>query len=381
MPHAKPPHARPPKSLPIGPDHYRTGPGARHALGATAARFGGRAYVLHGEYGFARIADDMRASLRAAGVETVEGKHMGPATAEAASAHATAAHEAGADVVVTVGGGRVMDVGKSAAGSAGLPCITVPTSPATCAAATVAVVEYDVAGAYLDAPLLAWLWLVTIVDTEVLAAAPDRLLAAGIADAVAKVHEVRFVTGRAGQAGATVLAALALCDRLAELIDEHAATAMASGPSADGTSARGVLAEAVVLWPALIGGLAGEDAKIAAAHVVHNALTHLPGSKVAIHGEIVAYGILVQKVLEGVPAEEVRATAEVLASLGCLAGLDALGCGDAREIAAEAVAERALAAVEMQVAFPEVAAEELQRALGVADEAALAAASARADAE
>ena len=379
MPDTDPPDAKPPKSLPIGPDHYRTGPGARHALGATAARFGGRAYLVHGEVGFARIADDLRASLRASGVETVERKHVGPATAHAASVHAAAAREAGADVVVTVGGGRVMDVGKSAAGAAALPCITVPTSPATCAGATVAVVEYDAAGVYLASPLLAELWLVTIVDTEVLAAAPDRLLAAGIADALAKIVEVRYVTGRAGGSSATVLAALALCERLAGLIDESAASAMAAGPSADGTNDRGVLAEAVVLWPALIGGLAGEDAKIAAAHAVHNALTHLPGSKVAIHGELVAYGVLVQQVLEGVPAETLRATAEMLASLGCPGGLDALGCGDAREVAAAAVSERTVSAAEMRVAFPDVSAEELRRALSVADEVALAAAAVRAD--
>jgi len=134
-----------------------------------------------------------------------------------------------------------------------------------------------------------------------------------------------------------------------------------------------------VLWPALIGGLAGEDAKIAAAHAVHNALTHLPGSKVAIHGELVAYGILVQQVLEGVPAETLRETAEMLASLGCPGGLDALGCGDAREVAAAAVSERTVSAAEMRVAFPDVSAEELRRALSVADEAALAAAAVRAD--
>lgn len=244
------------------------------------------------------------------------------------------------------------------------------------AAATVAVVEYDAAGVHLDSPLLADLWLTTLVDTEVLAAAPDRLLAAGVADALAKVHEVRYLTGRVGASNATVLAALALCDRLAALIDERATAAMAAGPTADGTGDRDVLAEAVVLWPALIGGLAGEDAKIAAAHAVHDALTHLSGSKASIHGELVAFGVLVQKVLEGVPAETLRATAEMLASLGCPAGLEALGCGDAREVAAAAVAERTVAALEMRAAFPEVSAEEVRRALAVADEVAVAAAAA-----
>src|SRR6056297_1209535 len=69
---------RHPTSLPISPDHDGTGMGAQQVLGATAGRFGGRVYLAHGEVGSARIAGDLRAPLRAAGLETVEGRQVGP---------------------------------------------------------------------------------------------------------------------------------------------------------------------------------------------------------------------------------------------------------------------------------------------------------------
>ena len=48
----------------------------------------------------------------------------------------------------------------------------------------------------------------------------------------------------------------------------------------------------------MIGGLGGAQCRTVAAHAVHNGLTHLLASHGALHGEKVAYGILVQLRLE-----------------------------------------------------------------------------------
>ena len=60
----------------------------------------------------------------------------------------------------------------------------------------------------------------------------------------------------------------------------------------------------------VIGGLGGAQCRTVAAHAVHNGLTHLPGSHHALHGEKVAYGILVQlRLQEMLQADRLAATA------------------------------------------------------------------------
>jgi glycerol dehydrogenase len=53
-----------------------------------------------------------------------------------------------------------------------------------------------------------------------------------------------------------------------------------------------------VLLAGVIGGLGGANCRTVAAHAVHNGLTHIPEAHNALHGEKVAYGILVQLRLE-----------------------------------------------------------------------------------
>jgi glycerol dehydrogenase len=56
--------------------------------------------------------------------------------------------------------------------------------------------------------------------------------------------------------------------------------------------------DATVLLAGVIGGLGGAQCRTVAAHAVHNGLTHLPACHDALHGEKVAFGILVQLRLE-----------------------------------------------------------------------------------
>ncbi len=123
-----------------------------------------------------------------------------------------AAAQVDADWLLGVGGGRVIDVAKGAAHQTGRPYAALPTSPATCAATAATVVVYDADGRHLmvreDGPAVA----ACALDPGLLAGAPDRLLAAGIVDAWAKVHEVRLTSGRAGPGSSTTRAARALLD-------------------------------------------------------------------------------------------------------------------------------------------------------------------------
>jgi glycerol dehydrogenase len=56
--------------------------------------------------------------------------------------------------------------------------------------------------------------------------------------------------------------------------------------------------DATVLMAGVIGGMGGAQCRTVAAHAVHNGLTHLLEAHGILHGEKVAYGILVQLRLE-----------------------------------------------------------------------------------
>ena len=148
-------------------------------------------------------------------------------------------------------------------------------------------------------------------------------------------------TSLSGENSATTIAALKLCDELETLVIKRAVTPLSAKAEANDKGALAIVSEAVLLWPALIGGLVGEANKLAAAHAIHNALTRLPGSKVSLHGELVAFGILVQRVLEGASTQGIRETANVFAAFGCPCSLAALGCNAFYTGEGPAIASRA----------------------------------------
>lgn len=328
------------------------------------ATIGSRALLVEGEAGAGRLDSRLDAALAAAGVRVERARHRGPCSDEAIGSIAEAAARTNAEIVVAVGGGRVIDASKAACHATGRPFGAMPTSPATCAAVTPLAVIYSPEGAYLSTRSTDRAPEVVALDPHVLAGAPDRLLVAGIADALAKVHEVRLTSRGAAERAATARAGLVLCDDLETMIHRLAPTAVAPTPP-DPTAqearreARALLAEACVLTPGLIGGLVGEDAKLAAAHPLHNALTHLPGSHNALHGELVGFGVLVQIALAGGDEEAVRREARLFRRLGLACHLAALGCLAAREEACAEVAARTVASAPMRTAFPGVSEAEL----------------------
>ena len=65
-----------------------------------------------------------------------------------------------------------------------------------------------------------------------------------------------------------------------------------------GSAAWREVVDATVLLAGVVGGLGGANCRTVAAHAVHNGLTHIRAAHGALHGEKVAYGILVQLRLE-----------------------------------------------------------------------------------
>jgi len=83
--------------------------------------------------------------------------------------------------------------------------------------------------------------------------------------------------------------------------------------------------ERIIEANTLLSGLGFESAGLGAAHAVHNGLTVLHGTPAALHGEKVAFGTLVQLVLDGTPAEEFATLVRFCRAVGLPVTLAELG--------------------------------------------------------
>ena len=280
----------------------------------------------------------LSASLQAEGLETYEAALRYDCCEEDLEPLAQQAVAAGVDGVIAAGGGKVLDAGKLLADRLGLPCITVPTSAATCAGWTALANVYSPQGAFCHDVALRRCPELLVFDHELVAGAPARTLASGIADAVAKWYEASVSSGGSsdGLIQQAVQMARVLRDQL--LLDGQAAVAQ------PGSEAWVRVAEACGLSAGVIGGIGGAPCRTVAAHAVHNGLTQLSVCQGMLHGEKVGFGILVQLRLEEVlggsqlAAQARRQLLPFFQELGVPVSLDELGLGQASLSALQEVA-------------------------------------------
>jgi glycerol dehydrogenase len=167
-----------------------------------------------------------------------------------------------------------------------------------------------------------------ILDYSLIQTAPPRTLVAGIGDALAKWYEASVSSGSSPLT--LIIAAVQQARVLRDILFQKSATALKEPGSEDWRE----VVDASVLLAGVIGGLGGAQCRTVAAHAVHNGLTHIPAAHDAIHGEKVAYGILVQLRLEEmVQGNQLAASArqqllKFYAEIGLPQTLDDLGLGN-----------------------------------------------------
>jgi glycerol dehydrogenase len=315
-------------SLTVAPAQVLRGVQALVQSGEAIASLGHRPLIVGGNHTLATLSPQLQPILKQPSLTCATASYR-PDCSEVSLAslkEAATCHQA--DLIIGVGGGKALDTAKLLADQCHLPVVTIPTSAATCAAWTALSNIYSNEGAFLYDVSLNRCPDLLILDYSLIETAPQRTLVAGIGDALAKWYEASVSSGHLDQT--LMIAAVQQARVLRDILFQKSADALKT----PGSEVWREVVDASVLLAGVIGGLGGAQCRTVAAHAVHNGLTHLPGSHSALHGEKVAYGILVQLRLEEmVQGNQLAASArqqllKFYREIGLPQTLDDLGLGN-----------------------------------------------------
>ncbi|KQR47083.1 glycerol dehydrogenase [Frigoribacterium sp. Leaf164] len=289
----------------MSPARYVQGKDAITRLGEFVAAIGSSPLIVSDDVVWGLVGDAVETSFGGSELR-VERVGFGRfATPAAIDELAGQIRSTEADVVVGIGGGSAIDAAKAAGHLAGVRWVSVPTVASTDAPTSALAVVYSEEGEFLEYRFFPRNPDLVLVDTQLVANAPEKFLVAGIGDALATWLEARassraHATTMAG--GLATKTGVALAQLSWEIIHENAFSALEAVRDHVVTPALEDLVEANTL----LSGLGFESGGLAAAHAIHNGLTAAPQTHGLTHGQKVNVGSMTQLVLEGAPRQEIE---------------------------------------------------------------------------
>ena len=231
---------------------------------------------------------------------------------------------AGSEIIVGIGGGKIHDTAKAVAYYMKKPVMIVPTIASTdapCSALSVIYTDEGVFEKYLFLPSSPNM---VMIDTDIVSKAPVRLLISGMGDAMATYFEARACK-RSDAAncvgGKCTLAAMNLAQLCYDTLMDSGVQAMIAVKEGICTKA----VENVIEANTYLSGIGFESGGLAAAHAIHNGLTAITETHKLYHGEKVAFGTLVQLVLEDAGEDEIMEVIDFCTEVGLPITLKELG--------------------------------------------------------
>jgi len=279
------------------PQRYIQGVDALEEMGAVLHTFGKKPFFLADAIVMEIVRPRLEKILQAEVLEGVFNIFQGECSHREIEQLSDQCQAKSCDIVVGLGGGKTCDTSKGIKLRLSLPLIVVPTIASNDSPTSRIIPIYSENGQLVDVKTLPTNPEVVLVDTAIIAGAPFRFLAAGMGDALATKFEaeqcyqsgaLNFFKARACQA------TLALSDTCYQIIRKY-------GIAAKEAIANGIVNEAVehvVEANILLSGLGFESGGLAAAHALNHGFTLVQEPPRSLHGENVAFGLLVQLVLE-----------------------------------------------------------------------------------
>lgn len=255
--------------------------------------------IVTGEKSFAAVKENLLKALSDKYFEIK--KYQGECTYEHADEIYKSSLENDFDLVLGVGGGKAIDTAKIVAWKMKKDIFIVPTIASTCAGTSALSVVYNSDSTFkefcfYDAPPKK-----IFIDLETIKNSPSKYIWAGMGDTLAKFYEVRIKHEYMIYKNLPVNFPSAMGVKLSSLCRD---LILENGEKAfyekNITEEFKKIVLAILVNTGMVSNLVDEFLNGAVAHSVFYGLTVIPRiEKEHLHGEVVAFGILVQLIMEG----------------------------------------------------------------------------------
>ena len=351
----------------ISPGKYVQGAGELGKLGEYAEKYGKKALILITASGYKRCGGIVEEGFKNSSTEIVFDYFNGECSKTEINRLTAIMEKEGCDLVIGIGGGKILDTAKAVAYYRSVPvlvCPTIASTDAPCSALSVIYTDEGVFEEYLFLPANPNM---VLMDTDIISKSPVRLTVSGMGDALATYFEARAcqASGATTCAGGKVTsAAMALAELCFNTLMEEGVKAKLALEAGACTPA----VEKIIEANTLLSGIGFESGGLAGAHAIHNGFTILDECHHMYHGEKVAFGTITQLVLENVDAEELEDIIDWCIELGLPVTLKELGIENPTDEKLMAVAEAACAPTDTLHNMPfEVTPETVCAAIKAAD--------------
>jgi glycerol dehydrogenase len=333
------------------PDRYIQGPGEISKLHEYGSRLGNEFLVVAEEQTMASMQGLVEQAFEGTGSVLIYKEFSGICTGPEIDRLTTVCDLSSCDVVLGIGGGRAINAARATAAIQRLPLMVVPTTAATGAACSSIAILTDEKGVFQELRVCPAHPAVVVVDSTVIVQAPPRSLVDGMGNTVAtwleaRAHRQSDTANLLGGKG--TLSSLALARLAYDTVLADGLRALVAAQNGLATRAFEHVLEANIYCS----GMAFENSGCAAAHSIGNALTLLPEAREQSHGELAAFGSIVQLILEDAPREEMDDIMNLFLSTGLPMTLEELGMSEVSRDSLQKVAEAACAPGDFMSAMP-----------------------------
>jgi len=315
----------------LSPSRYVQGKDVIKKAGTYIGNLGSKALVLADKFVWKIAGNELTKILERSNIQVEKVTFNGECSNSEIERVMNLSKKAGSEVIIGLGGGKTMDAAKVIANQLTLMLTTMPTTASSDAPTSAVSVIYTDKGAVESYKFHRKNPDLVLVDTRIIANAPPRFLASGIADALATWVEARAVKQSHAQiltGGLPTIAGQAIAEKAEQILFAYSLQAIEANKNKLVTPAL----EHVVEANTLLSGLGFESGGLAAAHAIHNGFTAVDGDIHHLtHGEKVAYGTITQLVLENKPLDELDRYIKLYLHLGLPVTLKEIHLEDATD--------------------------------------------------